>query len=283
LGHNHASNGSRLQLLFTDKLLEARISSTLYGQCQQIDRWLEEAEVYHGLSPITGLAEPAKPAPNAQPTNEKEAAESALTPARTDAVSSISAKTSSVPYKENYGPMFTLKSSSDIYSSRYESIHDVDFQNLTVRLGWDPIELRNGKYELKSEVGHTSVEVAGVHYLDSLEHGREYALVLYEEEDGGGSTNQEGIAKVLELEDNRLRDVQLLKWDLHHPATYKKLDTFNETENTLEIASSHYRPGDAHCCVSAVDIVVYHWDGKRLNQASMRTELLTNDSSSLQR
>lgn len=201
-----------------------------------------------------------------------------------DAVSSISAQTSTVPYAEFYGPLFKLERSSDAYPQLYESIHDVDFQNLTVRLGnGGTFHLRNGKYETKDEVGQTSVEIAGVHYPSSSEKGREYALVLYEEDDVGGSSNQEGVAKVFELEDKRLRDVQSLSWDLHHGGPHGKLDTFNEKENSLEIASSHYRPGDAHCCVSAVDIIVYHWEGKRLNQASVRTELLTNDSGSQQR
>ena len=133
--------------------------------------------------------------------------------------------------------------------------------------------LRNGKCDIDYHPGHTSVELAGVHYLDSAETRREYALAVYEEDDVGGSSNQEGIAPVFELADNHLRVAQELEWDLHHGGSFGPLDTFDEKANTLVIHSSHYQPGDAHCCVSAVDVVTFRWDGRRLVQASLRTEL----------
>jgi len=43
--------------------------------------------------------------------------------------------------------------------------------------------------------------------------------------------------------------------------------------NTLVIRSAHYIPGDAHCCVSAMDIVTFKWDGTRLVQSDIQTEL----------
>ena len=41
----------------------------------------------------------------------------------------------------------------------------------------------------------------------------------------------------------------------------------------LTFPSAHYLHGDAHCCVSAIDIVEMHWNGRRFVQAARRTEL----------
>jgi hypothetical protein len=155
----------------------------------------------------------------------------------------------------------------------------VDFQNLPVTFWKDQSgkpflhHLRDGKCKIDLHPGETSAEVAGVHYPNSSESGRDYALVLYEEDDAGGSSSQWGFAQVFELADRRLRVVQQLDWDLHYGGPYGKLDTFNEETDTLKIVSAHYQPGDAHCCVSAVDLVTFRWDGRRLHQASLHTEL----------
>jgi hypothetical protein len=172
-----------------------------------------------------------------------------------------------------------LTSSSYAYPSSYQSIRDVDFKNLTVTFWKNKngrpqlFHLRDGKCQIDFHPGQTSISLAGIHYLNSAEMGTEYALVLYEEDDVGGSSNQEGFAQVLEIADKRLRVAQQIDWDLHYGGPYGPLDTFNEKTNTLTIRSSHYRPGDAHCCVSAFDVVTFRWDGRRFLQISVRTEL----------
>lgn len=194
---------------------------------------------------------------------------------------SLRAQTSPIPYDQLSGPSFSLAPLSYAYPGKYKSIHDVDFRNLTVTFWTDKngerqlFHLRNGKCKVDfvHDLLHTSIELAGIHYLSSALTGREYALVLYEEDSVGGSSSQDGIAQVFELAGQRLRVAQQIDWDLHYGGPFGPLDTFKERTKALSIRSSHYLPGDGHCCVSAVDVVTYRWDGTQFHQTALRTEL----------
>jgi len=196
--------------------------------------------------------------------------------------SSQSAQTSSVPYDQSYGPLFHLRSSSYVYPRSYRSIHDVDFENLIVTFRSDKngrpmlIQLRNGKWEVKSHLGQNSIRLGGLHFLGSAEPGRECALTVYEEDDVGGSSSEYGIAEVFELADKRLRVAQLIDWDLRYGGPEGPLDDFDEKADTLTIRTPHYRPGDHYKEASAVDIVTYRWDGRAFGQTAIQTELLNN-------
>lgn len=74
------------------------------------------------------------------------------------------------------------------------------------------------------------------------------------------------------LSGNRLCVVQEIGWDTHFLAG-QPTDSFDPSTNTLVIRSAHYIPGDAHCCVSAMDLVTLRWDGTHLAPAEIETEL----------
>jgi hypothetical protein len=157
-------------------------------------------------------------------------------------------------------------------------MRQVDFKNLALNVFWKDqkpqrFRLKNGKCAVDFHPGHTSIDLAAIHYLSSIESSPQYALALYEEDDVSGSSNQEGIAQVFELSDERLRVTQQIEWDLHYGGPYGRLDSFDEKNGTVIIRSAHYLPGDGHCCVSAVDVVTLRWDGTRFIQTSLRTEL----------
>jgi hypothetical protein len=69
-----------------------------------------------------------------------------------------------------------------------------------------------------------------------------------------------------------LRSVQTIGWDTHFQAG-QPTESFDPGTNALVIRSAHYIPGDAHCCVSAMDVVTFRWDGARLVQTGIQTEL----------
>ena len=62
----------------------------------------------------------------------------------------------------------------------------------------------------------------------------------------------------------------------HHFQAEQPFVTFDQSNNTLVIRSADYVPDDAHCCVSAMDVVTFHWDGAASVQANLRTELSEN-------
>lgn len=167
-----------------------------------------------------------------------------------------------------------------MYPNSYQSIHDVDFENLKTAFGNDEngkpwlIQLRNGGWREGGRfVSYNSICLKGVHILGSAEPGREYALTVFFEEDMGANSSSSGIAEVFELAEKRLRATQLVDWDLNYGGPWGPLDDFDEKDSTLTIHSSHYQAVDFRKRPSAIDVVTFHWDGRAFAQAAIRTEL----------
>ena len=74
------------------------------------------------------------------------------------------------------------------------------------------------------------------------------------------------------LSGRRLQAVQEIGWD-KQVQTDQPTESFDASTSTLVIRSAHYIPGDAHCCVSAMDVVTFRWDGTRFVQAGLQTVL----------
>jgi len=195
-------------------------------------------------------------------------------------VPAVFGQTSQVPYApgtDGPGPTFTNDTASLSYPGSYSSIRKADFRNLPIL---DPagkpaagISLKDGHYK-RDELGdHFSMDLDSVHYLSTSTPSKgDFALVLYSWFAAGGSSDQGGTAQVFTVSAGHLRSVQEIGWDTHFQAG-GPTDSFDPSTNTLLIRSAHYIPGDAHCCVSAMDIVTFRWDGNRFIQSSIQTEL----------
>jgi len=192
-------------------------------------------------------------------------------------------QTSPVPYAPNSdgtGPTFTSEDASFSFSGSYSSIRKVDFRNLKFpvfdaggkRVG--STSFKNGRYHDSDPESNYSEELDSIFYLDGSSSSSKggSALVLYSWFDVGGSSSQGGTAQVFTVSDGHLRSVQRIGWDTHFQAG-QPTDSFDPATNALVIRSAHYIPGDAHCCVSAMDIVTFRWDGTRFIQTGIQTEL----------
>jgi hypothetical protein len=98
------------------------------------------------------------------------------------------------------------------------------------------------------------------------------AIVLYSWFAAGGSSSQGGIAEVFTVSGSHLRALQKIGWDTHFHAG-EPTDSFDPKTKTLVIRSAHYMPGDANCCISAMDVVTFGWDGTRFVESGVQTEL----------
>jgi hypothetical protein len=184
---------------------------------------------------------------------------SALTP--------VFSQSSPVPYAPNSdgpGPTFSSKAEINVLPGRYSSIQKVDFHNLR--------PLKNGRYQENKDGFHYSEELDRVYYLGAGTTNRSSALVLHSWFGAGGSSSQGGVAQVFSIVNGGLRSTQKITWDTHFQ-TGQQFVTFEESTNALVIRSAHYIPGDAHCCVSAMDVVTFRWDGAAFVQADLQTEL----------
>ena len=192
------------------------------------------------------------------------------------------AQNSDVPYAPNSngpGPTFSDERVNNLYPGSYRSLSNIDFRDFTY-LDFDKAGRPSGRYALRKghfqqddEFNHSSMDLASIYYLPrESTTGAAAALVLLSWFAAAGSSSAGENAKVFTLSGNRLRVVQEINWDTHFEAS-RPTESFDPTTNTLVIRSAHYTPGDAHCCVSAVDVVTFRWDGHRFVQTGIQTEL----------
>jgi hypothetical protein len=190
-------------------------------------------------------------------------------------------QTSQVPYAPNSdgsGPTFTNENVNLSFPGSYSSIRKVDFRNFkfpNFNQAGQPgsYSLQNGHYKHDEPHSHFSMDLDSIYYLNTSPLSKESsALVLYSWFAAGGSSSQGRTAQVFTVSDGHLRSVQNIGWDTHFQAG-QPTDSFDATTNTLVIRSAHYIPGDAHCCISAMDFVTFQWNGTRLVQSDIQTEL----------
>ena len=171
-----------------------------------------------------------------------------------------------VPYDAiNGGPTFKNDKTPHTYRGVFSSIRKVDFNNFD--------SLRNGHYKHDEPGDHESLDLDSVYYVSpspSADGGA--ALVLYSWFAVGGSSSQGRTARVFAVVKGRLLAVQTIDWDTHFDAG-QPTASFDPIQNTLVVRAAHYIPGDAHCCVSAMDVITLRWDGMHFVQADVKTEL----------
>lgn len=170
---------------------------------------------------------------------------------------------STVPYAPGDGPSFASDLAVSTYRGSFSSIRAVDFRNLTV----SGFPLRNGHAQSDEKFGHSSFDLESVYFIG------ESALVLYSYFAVGGSSTSEGRATVFNVFKHRLRSVQEISWETHGSGQTTTW-SFNAAAKSLTIRSDHYRPGDAHCCISAVDVVTYKWEGSHFVPSDLQTQAL---------
>jgi len=189
---------------------------------------------------------------------------------------------SSIPYALNSdgpGPTFVTENRSFSYPGSYSSIRKVDFRNFRFLI-FDPagkpaesFRLKKGHYQHDKPLDHFSIDLDSIYYLSATPPSKQsFVLVLYFLQGGGVSSNQGEMAQVFTISDGHLRSVQTIDWDTQFQSS-QPAHSFDSRTNKLVIRSAHYIPGDAHCCVSAVDIVTFRWDGARFLQSGIETEL----------
>ncbi len=182
-------------------------------------------------------------------------------------------QTSHVPYDPFGGPTFATTQVNYSYAGSYTSIRAVDFRNFTFNTGGPggPFSLKNGSDKHDEPNDHTDIKLASVQYLGSQGQAQS-ALVLLSWFAAGGSSSQGGSALIFTVSSNRLRLTQTMQWDTHFETT-EPTDSFDPRRNKLVVRTAHYMPGDARCCVSAMDVITLLWDGTRFVPANLKTEL----------
>jgi hypothetical protein len=193
-------------------------------------------------------------------------------------------QTTQVPHE--YGPGFTNKQFTYSYPGSFSSIGKIDFRKF-LYFAFDVdgkpipafvsqangIALQNGQYNHRETGDYEELNLDSRFYLPQLSQSDgESALILLSWSAAGGSSSQWETAQIFKLLGEQLRVVQELKWEVHGVEALPT-KSFDARTSTLVIRADHHLPGDGHCCISALDIVTFKWDGNRLVQKDIRTEL----------
>jgi len=185
------------------------------------------------------------------------------------------AQTPTVPYAQFFGPDFDNVHVDTAYPGRYPSIRKVDFRNMRLivfdRLGKTDTALpfRSGVRRWKEKNGDANeAKIEEVGYLTPTD---EYALVVFHWRSVAGDSDTDGFAQVFRLTGHELRVIQQLRWNEQFET--KEKYAFDAAAKTLTVRSAHYMPGDAHCCISAMDIFTLQWKDGGFTQTGVATEL----------
>lgn len=190
----------------------------------------------------------------------------------------VSAQSPSVPYAQFFGPDLDNVRVDYLYSGVHQSIQKVDFRNMRLvvfdKTGKTDtvLQFKNGsrKWKDKGEINEANLEE--VDYLTRVGASEpEYALVVFHWISVAGGTDTDGFAQVFRLANHQLRVIQQLRWNEQFET--KEKYAFDATARILIARSAHYLTGDAHCCVSAMDVFTLQWDGSAFVPAGVKTEL----------
>lgn len=184
-----------------------------------------------------------------------------------------------MPYAQFFGPDFDNVRVDHAYPNRDQSIRKVNFRNLRLVVfdqsgSTDTVlQFKDGIRKWKEKGGEADeAKIEEVDYLTPADApGAEYAVVLFHWRSVAGGSDTDGYAQVFRLTGHDLRVVQQLRWN--EQVETKDKYTFDPTTKTLTARSAHLLPGDAHCCVSAVDIFALQWKDGLFVQTSVKTEL----------
>jgi len=188
---------------------------------------------------------------------------------------SLLSQAPTVPYAQFFGPDFDNVHVDHGYPNTALSIQKVDFRNMRL-IVFDQsgktdtvLPFKNGSRKWKEKNGEA--DEAKIEEVDYLTPADEYALVIFHWLSIAEASNTDGYAQVFRLANHELRVIQQLRWNEQFET--KEKYSFDAATKTLTARSAHYLTGDAHCCISAMDIFTLQWKDGALIQTGVKTEL----------
>ena len=191
---------------------------------------------------------------------------------------SLFSQAPTVPYAQFFGPDFDNVHVDHGYPTTAQSIQKVDFRNMRLMV-FDQsgktdavLSFKNGGRKWKEKGGEVDeARIEEVDYLPAGASRAEFAVVVFHWLSIAEASNADGYAQVFRLANHELRVIQQLRWNEQFDT--KEKYTFDAATKTLIARSAHYLTGDAHCCISAMDVFTLQWKDGAFVQTSVTTEL----------
>jgi len=140
----------------------------------------------------------------------------------------------------------------------------VDFRNIRMfgeNADWTA-KMKNGKYERKSSSGYQSASLDQVFCFDHEERSEQFALVMTNWLDCGGSCTSIGVVQLFSVRAAHPVIAQQFVFDAHAAGTGA---TFDKTALTLTIVGRS-DDGSPNCCAKNFDVATYRWQGTKFVQ-----------------
>ena len=186
-------------------------------------------------------------------------------------ISAILIATENSPGQIAYESSVQAKAVEHRYMDSIDSIQKLDFTNLQYFIGdctsGELFQLRNGKAETRFNFGFDKFSLEHVYYFRPGRTEHEAALVEIRHFYGGGSSSQDGLLLVFQIDDGGLVVTQQLVYDQQAKGTGTGFDS------VTRILTVRARSNDdsAHCCPKSIDVVILKWNGKAFEEKSHRT------------
>ncbi len=167
---------------------------------------------------------------------------------------------------DHEGPEYSIAQPNFTYRSEYQELQDIDYKNFILHTfdekGRHFIcgQLNWGYWEAIVDDGHTweTLKWRRSFPLHSESALPEYVLVVFDEWGASGSSDGDGYAQVLRLQDKKLTIVQQIQFNTHF-GDEKPVYVFKKQSGMLTVRASHYLPGDSHGSISAFDDLTFRW------------------------
>ena len=166
------------------------------------------------------------------------------------------------------GPAVDVSTPSRVLKVKARDVCSVDFRNIRVfgeNSDWTA-KLKNGKYERKHNSAYESASLDQVFCLDHAGGREQYALVMTNWLDCGGSCTSIGVVQLFAVRAAHPVIAQQFVYDSHAVGTGA---TFDKKSLTLTI-TGRSDDGSPNCCANNFDVVTYQWQQSQFVQRSYK-------------
>lgn len=163
------------------------------------------------------------------------------------------------------------------YAQRVDSLRDFDFTHFDfVIFDIDgkvqrSVRLKNGAHHERQDFGDSRISLAPPRFFGATGSGPNYALLDGNETDSGGDTKITGIVQVITVTARHMHVLQQFTFDSQAPGAGV---TFDPKSGSL-IIRARSKDGTPVCCPKFMDVVHFHWNGRKFEQQSVQIQDVT--------
>lgn len=163
------------------------------------------------------------------------------------------------------------------YAQRVDSLRDFDFTHFDFVI-FDiygkvqrSVRLKNGSHHEHQDFGDSSISLAPAQFFGVAGSDPSYVLLDGNETDSAGDARSTGIVQVITIAARHMHVLQQLTFDSQAPGAGVSFDP--KSGNLVIRARS--KDGTPVCCPKFMDVVHFHWNGRKFEQQSVQTQDVT--------